>query len=458
MTEILDPERIANLILPLCHLHILEGPKAGKQASFRQSRVTVGRTLENDFALEDDAVSRLHFHLSHERGRGFRLLDEGSTNGVRVGGLLLKDAYLETPMELRVGNSLIAFTPGEELYEIPYRLNQQMYGGMVVLSEQMAGVCAKVNHLASTEIPLLLLGETGTGKGTLAREVHQHSHRCHGPFIQVNCASIPPELFESEMFGHVKGAFTGATQDRDGVFQRAHGGTLFLDEIGELPLEQQAKLLTVLDRKEVLPLGGKHPIPVDIRLVTATNRQLHQEMQAGRFRSDLYYRIAVVEMEIPPLRVRVEEIYPLAMHFLRQFVETHPHRHPRLVQLSPSAVNALLAYAWPGNVRELSNVMLAGAGMATGQTLELSHLPARLLQPAAPVPAPAEPVSFFPEETLPATGILPFKEEKNMLLEHFERQYVQRLLEIAEHNVSQASRLSGLNRKHIYTLKKKYDL
>jgi len=229
-----------------------------------------------------------------------------------------------------------------------------------------------VAHVAETEGTVLVRGESGTGKELIAQAVHRASHRKSGPFVAVNCAALSPGLLESELFGHVRGAFTGAVKDRPGVFQRAHGGTLFLDEVAELPMELQAKLLRVLQERTFVPVGGTRTIDVDVRIVAATHRSLRAEVEAGRFREDLMYRLRVIPVYLPPLRERRGDIELLLRHFL----ERATARLGRSVTgIAPEAMRALLDHDWPGNVRELINVVEYAAVVGRGPTVELAHLP-----------------------------------------------------------------------------------
>jgi len=248
------------------------------------------------------------------------------------------------------------------------QLRQELLGD----SPQMQAVHNLIRRMASTDASVLILGESGTGKELVARQLHNQGPRSEGPFIAVNCAAIPANLLESELFGHVRGAFTGATRNHQGKFEQANGGTLFLDEIGELPTELQPKLLRVLQEKEVTPVGGKTR-PIDLRVVAATNRNLEQEVQAGSFREDLYYRLAVLPLTLPPLREREEDIPLLAQHFLDRF------GRGRSLSLSPDALNALQRYPWPGNVRELVNLMERLAVLAKGEVIQRDELPLKVL-------------------------------------------------------------------------------
>jgi DNA-binding NtrC family response regulator len=243
---------------------------------------------------------------------------------------------------------------------------------MLVVSEPMGRLMDRVRRVAAADVPVLLQGESGTGKELVARELHRLSDRSAGPFVAVNCAAIPAELLEAELFGHTRGAFTGATRDREGRFRAAEGGTLLLDEIGDLPLALQPKLLRVLQERAVEPVGGDRPVPVDVRIVASTHRDLAARVREGAFREDLYYRLAVVPLTVPPLRERRAAIAPL----FELFLSAQARLAGRSLQLSKAAAEALARRSWPGNVRELENVARRVALLAVGPTVQPDDLPA----------------------------------------------------------------------------------
>lgn len=255
---------------------------------------------------------------------------------------------------------------------------------LVTVDPTMQRVLALVDRVAVRDLPVLVTGESGTGKELIARRLHRHSARREGPFVAVNCAALPESLAESELFGHEKGAFTGAEKDRTGRFEEANGGTLFLDEIGDLPLSLQAKLLRALEDGAVRRVGGRKDIPVSVRLIAATNRDLAQAMEAGQFRRDLYYRLAVVRIELPPLRERIGDIPVLARHFLTSLAARHGIP---TCELTPEALAALERYPWPGNVRELRNVLERALVVRAGMPITARELD---------LPLPASPVAGIP--------------------------------------------------------------
>lgn len=263
-------------------------------------------------------------------------------------------------------------------------LRERLPPGLVCESVAMRRVIETVAVIAPSAAPVLILGPSGVGKEVIAHLIHQWSPRADGPLVAANCAGLPESLIESELFGHTKGAFTGAGQARQGFFRAAHGGTLFLDEIGELPIQLQPKLLRALESGEITPVGSDLPLQVDTRLVAATNRDLAEAVREGRFRDDLYYRINVVELAVPPLAERYDDILPLARHFAIEFAGAP-------VRLSPQAINCLLAHTWPGNVRELRNAIQRACLLCRGDVILPEHLPPKLAGTAsgATPPAPA---------------------------------------------------------------------
>jgi Nif-specific regulatory protein len=320
------------------------------------------------------------------------------------------------------------------------------FGAIVGESPALRAVLGRVEQVATTSSTVLLRGETGTGKEMVARAIHLCSERAERPFVAVNCAALPSELLESELFGHEKGAFTGAVAQRKGRFELADGGTLFLDEIGDLPMEVQVKLLRVLQEREFERVGGSSSIKVDVRLISATNRDLEGMVEAGRFRQDLYYRLNVFPIELPPLRERGDDVLLLAEHFLEKFARQN-RRSP--LALEPDARAALVTYPWPGNVRELQNALERAAIMARGETLSAAELDfgARAPRPAAaPARTPASPSPAAPGTPLRAR------------LHEEERQAILRAIEGSGGNIAAAARALGVNRSTLYFRIKKFDL
>jgi DNA-binding NtrC family response regulator len=315
-------------------------------------------------------------------------------------------------------------------------------------------IFAVIEKVANTPSTVLITGESGTGKELIARALHENSARHAGPFIKINCAAIPKTLMESELFGYDKGAFTGAVGAKPGRFELAHGGTLFLDEIGEIPVEMQVKLLRVLQESEFERVGGIKTIKVDVRLVTATNRDLQQEIIAGTFRDDLFYRLNVVPIHIPPLRERREDIPLLAEHFLAKFNE---RLKKQIASIAPEAIERLIAYHWPGNIRELENLMERTVLFCEGPEIRVSDLPPEVVGAtllAAPPGTPTSLAAVGDEAARPAS----LKEAVRAETERVERELIQRALDETGNNVTQAARKLKISRKSLQTKMKELGL
>jgi len=445
--------------LPSCHLRVVDGPGRGGGRLFTQRRICLGRDDSNDFVLGAPSVSGHHLTLHYEEGRGYRLVDESSTNGVWIGNVRVEQAMICSETTFQVGDLMLCLQPREEDASGTFTWPQAAHTEDAPPSSQMLDLMGKTARLARVSVPVLFLGETGTGKGTIAAQLHQLSHRHEQPFVHVNCAAIPRELFEAEMFGYKQGAFTGARRDHGGFFKQADGGTLFLDEIGELAKEHQSKLLTVLDRGEYRPVGARQSEKARFRLLTATNRDLHAEIKEGRFREDLYYRIAVYELRLPPLRERLDDINYFAALFLEEFLRENPERRP--LSFATGTIEVLRGCSWPGNIRQLRHAIFAAATQTAMEPGELRSMievddissPLRHARrahgtsyqmPTLTTPTQADKGGEFPR----------YEDEKRRLLDEFKRAYMRQLFEHTSHNISQASELSGLNRSYIYTIKK----
>ena len=309
--------------------------------------------------------------------------------------------------------------------------SEEWLGGMVFRSSRMAELMAEARMVAVSDASVLIRGESGTGKEVLARAIHRASPRARGPFIAINCGAIPEQLLESELFGHVKGAFTGAGNTRSGLFQAANGGTLFLDEIGDMPLALQVKPLRVLQERAVRPVGATQTEAVDVRLLSATHRDLDAAMAQGQFREDLYYRLDVVSLTLPRLEERREDIPPLAAHFVQQIAAKYGKT---IHGFAPDALEALATAAWPGNVRQLYNVVEQSCALTATPLIPLT-LVKRALR-------------------LPTMEALRYSEAK----QRFERNYLVQLLKLTEGNVAEAARIADRNRTEFYRLLQKYDL
>jgi DNA-binding NtrC family response regulator len=416
-------------------LYVAQGPRAGKRFPVEQERFVVGKGKGADLLLPDPTVSRNHLEILTQ-GDTFLIRDLDSTNGTSVDGTRIKEAFLAPGSRISVGNAELIFqafyeSPGPDLQE------SEEFGGLIAAAPAMKSIMGLLRRAATLGTTVVLRGETGVGKSALARALHDEGPRSNGPFVVFDCGSVPPTLIESELFGAEKGAFTGAVQSRPGAFEQAHGGTLFLDEIEELPLELQPKLLRVLEEKEVRRLGATKPIALDLHIITASKTDLPTAVNEGRFRADLYYRIAVIDVEVPPLRDRPEDLPLLCDHFLDESQGSESWD-----RLTPALREQFESYAWPGNLRELRNVL---------ERLQcIGHEDSPVADGAAVVRSPGQPLALDWNR--------PFKEAKEDLVDTFEQEYLKRLLERSGGAIAPAAREAGLNRKYFYDLLEKHGL
>ena len=393
------------------------------------AQLAVGTSADNALVLSDPAVSRYHLEL-HRTPAGVQVIDLGSRNGTWVGAVRVERALVPAGTELRLGDTvLVVDDAGQAL--APPLADAPRSADLVGDSEAIRDVARLVHRVARVDSSVLIQGETGTGKEVVARAIHEASPRRDHELVIVDCGALPASLVASTLFGHEKGAFTGADQRRAGAFERAHGGTVLLDEIGELPLDLQPALLGVLERRAFTRVGGTQPVSVDVRVLAATHRDLRAEVNAGRFRADLYYRLAVAKIVIPPLRERPEDIEPLVAHFVQKLTG--------MAELGPlaAALDQLRAQPWSGNVRELRNVVEAA--------LVMGELDLGGARPAAGVPA--------------APGaIAPYRDARAAALHRFEADYLSGLIERAGGNASEAARLARMDRPYLLTLLRKHGL
>ena len=354
-------------------LTVQEGPDRGQSANLGEGVLLIGTAEDCDLTLADPTVSRRHAEISRT-AEGFLLQDLDSTNGTFVDGVRVDRAYLKDSAMVSLGKTSISFGLSEETL-IPTPSAKKQFGEMVGKSREIRESFSLLKRLSGSDVTVLLEGHTGTGKELAARAIHESSPRSSRPFVVFDCSTVPSELMESELFGHEKGAYTGAGDARKGAVELADTGTLFIDEIGELPLTLQPKLLRLLDRREYRRIGGSGLAKADIRFVAATNRNLENLVSKGQFRQDLFYRVCAAKVRLPTLRERTSDITYLAMHFLEEISSTSR----RTYKLSPSAAELMEGYAWPGNVRELKNVLQTAAALASSGTIndtDLSLVPA----------------------------------------------------------------------------------
>jgi transcriptional regulator with GAF, ATPase, and Fis domain len=411
-------------------LAVVDGPSRGARAQVGSEIARIGTADGNDLVLADRTVSRFHCEVS-VRGNTIVIRDCGSTNGTLIDGVRVREAEIPPGTLVRIGGSAFRVELGEEpaFVEVSGRSS---FGELVGGSVEIRRVYAILERLAQTDATVLVQGETGTGKDVLARSLHAASRRADRPFVAVDCGAIPEHLVESELFGHVKGAFTGATSDRRGVFEEADGGTLFLDEIGEMPLALQPKLLRAIESRSFRRVGGTGARTVDVRIIAATNRSLASSINDGSFREDLYYRLAVVEVRLPPLRARRDDIPVLAAHFFRMFASDGV--------LPAEFVAGVVGRGWPGNVRELRNYI--------ERSVSLGTIAPPAAAPTAPAPPAAGPVPPDSIERFVALH-LPLKEARRAWTESFELVYVRAMLKLVGGNVTRAAERAGVSRRFL---------
>jgi transcriptional regulator with GAF, ATPase, and Fis domain len=456
-------------------LVVVSGADQGKSVEIAKPRVTGGRSIISDLVVQDKAVSGTHFEVS-ARDDGYRLRDLNSRNGIFVGDLRIREVFLRPGTVFRIGHTNIQFQTLEDVVEIELS-KKDRFDAMLGASPAMREIFAHLEKVAPSDLTCLITGETGTGKEMVARALHNASGRKSKPFVVLDCGSIPRELIESTLFGHEKGSFTGAVAQHVGCFEQATGGTIFLDEIGELDIMLQPKLLRVLEQREIKRVGGDRTIKVDVRVLAATNRDLREEVNKSTFREDLYFRLSVVHVELPPLRERREDIPGLATHFLR---EVGARRGMMTMAWSQDALAALVVHSWPGNVREMRNVVERAAALSDGPTITRADLVfGREMGPSVVVShdlaqagaqaAQRAAASMSGVELPPQTGAatfdpallkagLGFKGAKQTVVDAFEIAYLSALMARNDGNITRSAQEAGLTRYHLRELLKRHGL
>ncbi|NOZ86999.1 MAG: FHA domain-containing protein [Deltaproteobacteria bacterium] len=434
-TRAIRADGYGGLSLQRCTLVETEGPDPGRIHPISKSRVVIGKSPDCDVTIPDVTVSRQHFEIVNEGGR-YLIKDLGSTNGTELDGAPVREAYLRPGAVIKAGEVVFRFrTEYDPVHITPSE--RESFGGMIGRSVAIREVFALLEKVAPTEATVLLMGETGTGKGAAVHALHEFSKREKGPLVVVDCGAVAKSLIESELFGHVKGAFTGASSSRVGAIESSTGGTLFIDELDDLPLELQPKLLRAFEERVFVRLGSNQPVKFDARVVAASKKDLALEVASGRFREDLYYRLSVVIIRMPPLRERPEDIPLLFDRFAG--------KPGQFEKLAPAVRERWLNHSWPGNVRELRNAVerslaLDEDGLTGGPP---GVLGVRQDHPTG---------SLVPDYSMP------FKEAKEKLLDVFEREYVKRLMLRSSGGIAGAARTAGIDRKHLYNLLEKHGL
>lgn len=460
--------RPRTLHLRKCHLIIEANPEVGREhpteVTFDQSAITIGAMDDNDLTITDETVSRYHCRLLQEED-AYIVQDLGSTNGTFVNGVRIREAYLSPGCELRLGNCRTTFRAFNEAVEITASTAQQC-GDIIGRNVRMREIFGMIEKISTTGATVIIEGETGTGKELVAQEIHKQSRRADKPFVVFDCGAVPESLIESELFGHEKGSFTGAIMTRQGLFEMAQGGTIFLDELGELSIDLQPKLLRVLEQREVRRVGSSKSIPIDVRVVAATNRVLEDEVRAGRFREDLFYRLSVVRVVLPPLRERSEDIPLLVRSFLQKArYNRDANNKTRIQHVSPAAMRALESYPWPGNIRELVNVIERACSFAENDTIDIQDLPEPLINQfraahttQKPTPSHQQHDEDSERPDPSALREMAFKVAKEEWISTFEKDYILALLQRNAFNISHAAREADIDRKYFRKLMKKYGI
>jgi DNA-binding NtrC family response regulator len=448
-TELLKIEEAPDVIsLRKCQLVVVEGKARGNKITLDKNLVKVGKRESNDLVIPDKAVSRNHFEIEYQSD-SFLLRDLSSTNGTFLNGSRVKEAYLAPGDVIRIGNTNLEFVAFDEKVQIEPSAREE-FGDMVGKSRKMRQIFSILEKIAPTHATVVIEGETGTGKDLVARAIHEHSARKDKPFVVFDCSAVAPNLIESELFGHEKGSFTGAVKARAGVFEVALGGTVFLDEIGELTADLQPKLLRALEQREVKRVGSNTTTKIDVRVICATNKNLRKEVDEGRFREDLYYRLSVVKVLLPPLRDRPEDVPVIIERLLsRGKYNELPDGTLKVTRVEDDALKALARYDWPGNVRELSNVAERAVSFVDGNSINKSHLDFIFAE-----------MSHGEERTerMAVDADIPFKDAKQRVVESFEKEYLEELVKQHGGNLSKAAREAKIDRKHLRNLLKKYNI
>jgi len=399
----------------------------------------IGSHASNELVVHDPEVSRFHCQLAREKG-AWRITDTGSLNGTRVSGVSVRDADLAMPeCRIEIGDSVIRARELVSTTEVSL-LDQPNLGPLFGKSVVMRKLFGMIQRVAASDANVLIEGESGTGKELVASELVKRGGRAREPFGVVDCSAISANLIESTLFGHARGAFTGADRERMGAFEAASGGTVFLDEIGEMPLEMQPKLLRVLEAREVTRLGENRPRPVDVRVIAATNRRLEREVNHGRFREDLYFRLSVVTLRVPPLRARTEDLEVLVPALLESM---NAQRSAHL--FSKEVLAEMARHDWPGNVRELRNYVERAVVLQT-------------VEPNDPAAESVDGASLASPERAPIDLEVPLRVAKERVTSDFEKRYVTAVLEWAQGNVSRAARKAGTDRMNLHRLIQRYAL
>jgi len=434
-------------------LTVVDGASRGTSRTIdpaEPNKVLVGSSPACELRLEDEAVSRRHVALEPV-GQRLRLRDLGSANGTEVDGVIVLEAMLRGGETLRLGQSSIRCerSKADTPKGLPSR--DSRFGTVLGRSRVMRRLYPLCERLAATEVPVVIEGETGTGKELLAESLHQQGTRAAGPFVVFDCSAVAPELIEEELFGRERGTVTGDVTVTAGAFEHAHGGTLFIDEVAELPLELQPKLLRAIERPEITRVGTANSTPVDVRILASTRRDLDRMVQSGRFRDDLFHRLAVTRIELPPLRARKGDVGMLANHFWNELGGARGALPTKLLEQWADD-------DWPGNVRELRNTVVRRLALGDlieepGRTMEGDEMGLSLgsSRHAIHTVSPAgDPIAAI------LAMDLPLADARARIVQEFEHRYVERILALHDNNVTRAAAAAGVARRHLQRLKARF--
>jgi DNA-binding NtrC family response regulator len=450
------------LHLKKCKLTVEDEDRRVYEFIFDQDVIAIGSQDDNDLVIPDPTISKYHARIIQEpEGYIYILQDMNSTNGSFINRVKVREAYLRHGCAIHFGKVQVKFHTLDEKVEITPSF-RDTFGDIVGKSIKMREIFGILEKISPTGATVIIEGETGTGKEVIARTLHEKSLRAKEPFIVFDCGAVPKDLIESELFGHEKGSFTGAIMTRQGLFEMAQNGTLFLDEIGELSLELQPKLLRALEHREIRRVGSNKPIKVDVRLIAATNKNLDEEVKKGRFREDLFYRLSVVHIHLPPLRERKEDIPLLIKHFLRvgQFNQGS-EGEPRIKGIHEEALGSIMEYDWPGNIRELLNVIERACSFAEGEFRQVEDISSHITGLRSGM-MKTEARDREPQTMPLRMGTLKyrknFKDAKEELVKKFEREYLEIILKKNNFNISNAAKEAQIDRKYLRKLITKYEI
>ncbi len=437
--QLRDARGVVSLRRHPLRISVTAGPDRKLVRELSGERIVVGTHESCDLVLTDPTVSRQHLEISLVP-QGWALCDLDSRNGTFVGDLRVREVIVSRDTRVQVGGTQLRLEPVRAAVELAVG-DTERFGPLLGRSPVMRRLFEVLGRIAPSDATVLITGESGTGKEVAARAIHDASPRRHKPFVVVDCGGLPANLIESELYGHQRWAFTGATHQRDGAFVAAEGGTLFLDELGELPLELQTRLLGVLERRQVQPLGSNRPRSVDTRVIAASNRDLRKEVNRGSFRADLYFRLAVMNVHMPALREHSEDIPQYVAAMLAEWSEAGSP-----AQIDAETVARLQAQPWPGNVRELRN------------TVERAVILGELQTPAEPTSPPGSGQVVGASRAAVVDSTIPFKTGKAALIEQYERSYIEALMQRFGQNITRATRAAEIDRVYLLRLLDKYGL